>query len=270
MFLDSLIENNDILMCKVIGEKSGSTLIKLRVKDPKNGGQCNVGEVTQKSKVEFKPVTLKQVKKDYKIGSQKRDGQPTGHIMKTRSRNDTELMEEPRSSSPIHEYIPIPSQVTSPDAVMDSADVTPECLCFPDQSPVQPYQSTHMSVDESDQSSVQPNQSTHMSADESGHSPVQFHQNTQMPGCEEETYKSDSQSDSASVVSDNSQLETSSVHSEESNTKNIDIADIKPETHVQYSMAQMTAFLLTDRGKQCITSAVADGFRDVFNPVDDT
>ena len=74
MFLDSLIENNDILMCKVIGEKSGSTLIKLRVKDPKNGGQCNVGEVTQKSKVEFKPVTLKQVKKDCKIGSQKRDG----------------------------------------------------------------------------------------------------------------------------------------------------------------------------------------------------
>ena len=175
--------------------------------------------------------------------------------MKTRSRNDTELMEEPRSSSPIHEYIPIPTQVTSPDAVMDSADVTPECLCFPDQS------------------SVQSNQSTHMSADESGHSPVQFHQNTQMPGCEEETYKSDSQSDSASVVSDNSQLETSSDHSEESEiseTNNIDIADIKPETHVQYSMAQMTAFLLTDRGKQCITSAVADGFRDAFNPVDDT
>ena len=135
MLLDSLIENNDILMCKVIGEKSGSTLIKIRVDEPKHGDQtCDAGEATPITNRCVNSKKQNQVKSD-STKSKKHQGQSTGLIIKTRS---CTAKEEARSSSPVRDYLSNSEQVASPESVMNSPDITLECLSFPAQSPVEP------------------------------------------------------------------------------------------------------------------------------------
>ena len=272
MLLDSLIENNDIIMCKVIGEKSGSTLIKLRVNAAKHGDQ---GGATPNPNVCRDSEKQNQVKSDL-TKPQKHDGQSTGHFIKTRSRT---AKEEPRSSSPYRDCVPLSNQVASPDSVLNSPDVASECLSFPDQSPVLPC----LSGDGSNQSPVE---SEH-------HSGEEITCLSDSHGEKNDLCMNDSRSDSASMASD-SQLEASSEYSGESDISLTDRngaaqGSVQSNDSDTSSMSKrLLAFLSSERGEQFVASAVREGldqtegvneFRQTvrsclksqyYDPVDDT
>ena len=62
MMINSMIDNGDILMCGVLKEKSGSTLLKLRM--DKIGISELPGEATQNSNIQYKLKSQKQCQRD--------------------------------------------------------------------------------------------------------------------------------------------------------------------------------------------------------------
>ena len=250
MLVDSLIENSNILMCAIVEERSGSTLIKIRVGN-NNGDQTGEdGGVTQNSNVYFKRKNDKQVKRDLSRVQKHNCPKPV-HMMSTRSRTD---IEKPRSTSPMRESDPTYSQVASPESIINSP-ATPNCLSLSDQSPVQPYQNTQLSVDSSEEHDEEPCLNNSVSDSASVGSDSQLESSEEMPSemPSEETDFSDRNASAASHV------ETKPKH----NKRNVSASG---------SSSSFLDFLMTERGEQYFCSEIRKAVKMGCNDshIDDT
>lgn len=139
-----MLDNDEMLMCAMIKERSGSRLFKLRFKDEKDPESAtSVGEATLNSDVHFKRISQKQFKRVIKRvdehNGRNSDSNITGYPS-SRTRSKTELPRGGLFSE--HSMEPFHQGVASPEPCIDSSNSVCE-----EQPSVEPNSPTPMHAD---------------------------------------------------------------------------------------------------------------------------